>query len=137
MHSIEFQFDMHIIGHLPTHNIDFCVYRIIIFLQDIQNLFYNDLLKLFEVHYVLLNYINPIKTDTYYCFNYAWSSFEIMCFEWWTNYVRTIRRNYLIVLLLLNMELFTHNIFLLHCKRSHTKINTFKNTFCPQINNTF
>ena len=97
MYSIEFKFDLDIIGHRPTYNIDFFIVHRSCFLQD-SKMSYTlrpTHSKYLNCILVMLNYINPIRTDVCYYFNYVWSSFEIVCIA-------------LIVFLLRNMNLSMH-----------------------------
>ena len=82
--------------------IDFSTREIRGFLQDTKHIYIHKIsytlrprLEIFEMYF---SSVNPIKATVYYCFNYVWLSFEIMCIA-------------IIVLLMGNMKLFTHYIF--------------------------
>ena len=102
--SIKFKFHIYIIGQHLMDNIHFIVHKRYSFFYKKLKIFYTlwpiDS-KYLKYILILLNYINLINTDVCYYFNYIWSSFEIMC-------------TLFIILLLRNMKLFTHYIFLRH-----------------------
>ena len=80
MHSIELKFDVYVLVHRSTFNIDFGVQEIIGYLQDIQNFLYITTyrLKLIKVHFSIVKLHESTQIYHYY-FNFFWSSYEIIC----------------------------------------------------------
>ena len=78
MDSFEFKFNVHTVGHRSKYNIISGVYINNRMHKVPYTLWLMDS-KYLKCILVMLKYINLIKTNAWYYFNNALSSFEIMC----------------------------------------------------------